>query len=133
MLNLSTEINTALTIAFPIGTVVPGSINIDVLQDGTPTVVAVTATEPVTGIISIEYTPTVVGLQHIIADGNVIANLEVVNRSIHEALESLEDVALGSWILDKGTDVLTLYTQQGAPLALYDVVDNTAQTSREKQ
>ncbi len=136
MLNAITEINVPVTVAFPRGgilTVLPANINIVELFEATALTVSVPAVEVTPGIITVTYTPIALGRRHLVADGNVITNLEIISSSIPSSLELLKDAAFGSWFLDKTTKVLTLFDRQGGAMELYDVVDNTAQTSREKQ
>lgn len=129
------EINTPVTIAYAKGGItdtLPGNVAFSLIKGNTVTTPSLPTQELVAGVLVSTFTPTLLGFQHLVVDGRVVGDLEVVPKSYQILLSTLEDVALGSWKLDKNTNVLTLYTQQGAPMATYDVVDSVTETSREK-
>lgn len=129
------EINTPVTLAYAKGGIIgtfPGNVSFSLIKGNTVTATPLPTQELVAGVLVSTFTPTLLGFQHLVADGRVVGDLEVVPRSYQLSLSTLEDVALGSWKLDKSTKVLTLYTQQGAEMATYDVVDSVTETSREK-
>lgn len=129
------EINTPVTLVYAKGGIIdtlPGNVAFSLIKGNTVTPQSLPTQELVAGVLVSTFTPTQLGFQHLVVDGRVVGDLEVVPKAYSLSLASLEDVALGSWSLDKGTGVLTLYTQQGDPLATYDVVDSVEVTSREK-
>jgi hypothetical protein len=129
------EINTPVTLAYAKGGIIdvlPGNVSFSLIKGNTVTATPLPTQELVAGVLVSTFTPTLLGFQHLVVDGRVVGDLEVVPRSYQLSLSTLEDVALGSWKLDKSTKVLTLYTQQGAEMATYDVVDSVTETSREK-
>lgn len=63
---------------------------------------------------------------------SIAAYVHVVSKDTYSILTDLDDVAQGSWKLDKKTMVLTLYRQGGTTvLRTYDFKENNDQTSRE--
>lgn len=83
------------------------------------------------GLYALSFVLNEAGYYAICIEGNIYAYLTVVTKGTNDMIQDLDDVALGSYLYDKETGLLTLYRQSGSILATYTVVDNNQQTSRE--
>jgi hypothetical protein len=88
--------------------------------------------EVLSGIFVVDYIPATTGVHCVFADGNVIARLEVVQKTSQALLKNIEDEALGSWSWDKQQGNLVMIRQDGTELARFDVVETLEIASRER-
>lgn len=101
------------------------------LIDGEVTVVVPTFTEIGDGLYLASFVPTVTGRWSIfVADG--LREFSVVDRLSSEILRNLEDEALGSWVWDKNSGVLTALRQDGTELCKFNVSESSVSSSRER-
>lgn len=114
---------TGLTTFTPI-VLVNGSI-----PDSMPTF---TYTEIGSGIYTINFAPNVSGKWAIFIGESLQLQFEVVSKDFATYLKNLEDQALGSWMWDKTTGVLTLLRNDSTTLATYQVADTLEAASRER-
>ena len=91
-----------------------------------------TYTEIGNGLYTINFTPTISGILEIFIEGQLVHDVEVVNRTSTQILQNLEDDALGSWIWDKTKGTLQIIRQDGTVLANFNVVDTVSNASRER-
>lgn len=92
---------------------------------------------PTAGISFISHTPLVSGVYtYFISEAPstflAVARVEVVEKDIYSYLETLEDVAIGSWTWDKKEGLLTLLKKNGSTLGTYRVEDTSTQAYRER-
>lgn len=104
-------------------------INNGIKIDNARAIVTETA---ISGIYIISFTPNATGRTVIIVNGQLVAHVEVVSKSIYSFLKNLEDEAMGSWVWDKRVGTLNMTRQDGTPLANFDVVENLNTASRER-
>lgn len=109
----------------------PGLILVkDTAVDATP--ITVTELVGAPGLYFATLTPTSTGRYVLFLDGSIIAEFEVVTKTIYSFLQNIEDEAIGSWAWDKQLNKLKMIRQDGTVLAEYDVVENMSIASRER-
>lgn len=108
--------------------------NVKVLNNGalvTSPSISVT-TSAIAGIYTVTYTPATTGRGVIIFEGEIVAHIEVVTKSIYSFLKNIEDESMGSWTWNKQDGKLAMIRQDGTPLADFDVVETLTVASRER-
>ncbi len=88
--------------------------------------------QTVPGIFTITYTPSATGKGIIVLNGTIVAQIEVVAKSLYSFLRNVEDEAMGSWTWDKPLGKLEMLRQDGTSLANFDVVETLIAASRER-
>jgi hypothetical protein len=84
------------------------------------------------GLYVADYLPTSTGTHCVYVDGQVIARIEVVQKTSQTILKNLEDEALGSWQWDKQACTLTMIRQDGTELAKFNVKETLELALRER-
>lgn len=107
------------------------NLNAVFLKDGVVTSQAVTYTEINGGLYTVNFTPTSTGRWTVFV-GDKTYSLDVVSRTLQNALGDVLDECLGSWAWNKATGLLTLFRGDGSTLATYDVADTPDGASRER-
>lgn len=85
-----------------------------------------------TGVYNVAYSSSATGKVSIHINGEIVAFIEVLTKSIYSSIRNIEDESTGSWIWDKVLGTLTMIRQDGSTLSTYAVVENTLTASREK-
>lgn len=80
----------------------------------------------------IQFTPNHTGEFYLSVLGEVVAQVEVVNKTALQYLQDIEDEALGSWRWDKNAGTLVLVRQDGTDLASFAVTESLTEASRER-
>lgn len=135
MTQTQSEINTQIISTF-IG---PGSglttiPDLVVLRDGAVVVdVDVALIEiGVSNLYNIVFTPNATGTYVVFGFAEILTKVEVVTKSLERVINSLEEVALGSWQWNKTNGSMIMLKQDGTTLAQFTVLDNLTQASRER-
>lgn len=82
-------------------------------------------------LYTLSFTPQSTGVYNLYCFTDMQARITVVNQSIYNYLQNIEDEATGSWAWDKVAGTLAMIRQDGTPLASFNVVDNLTTASRE--
>ena len=86
-----------------------------------------------TGPSTAKFTPTSSGLYTLVlVDGSVVANVDVVSRTLQSYLRNVEDEALGSWVWNRVDGTLQMLRQDGSLLANFAAIDTQTESSRER-
>jgi hypothetical protein len=85
-----------------------------------------------TNVWRVTFTPTTADVYTLYAFEEIQVRLQATTKGLESYLRNLEDEALGSWSWNKTTGLLTMLRQNGSPLATFDVVENTVESSRER-
>lgn len=101
------------------------------LKDGLGVSVTPTFTEIGSGLYTVNFTPAATGKWSVFVGGKTY-DLEVVSKTLQNALGDVLDEALGSWSWNKSTGLLTLFKADGSTMATYNVVDTVQTASRER-
>jgi len=104
------------------------------LVDGVITTLAPapTFTEIGGGVYTMNFTPSSTGHLDIFIEGALQIRVDVSTKTLAATVKDLSDEALGSWIWNKLTGVLTLYKSDTSVLATYNVIDTVTEASRER-
>jgi hypothetical protein len=86
----------------------------------------------ISGFIRLTFTPTETGMYTVFVNAEPFAFINVETLTFAEALQNIEDEALGSWQWNKTTGILNMLRQNGEELATFRVVDNLEESSRER-
>lgn len=84
------------------------------------------------GLYIASYTPAATGTHCVFARGQVLARIDVVQKTSQTILKNLEDEAIGSWSWNKQAGTLTMTRQDGTALASFNVVETLDLASRER-
>ena len=91
-----------------------------------------TFTEIGGGLYTFNVTPDSTGEWSLFIQGSIQVRFTVLTKTTQEIVKNIEDESLGSWSWDKVNGTLSLYKQDGSPLASFNVVDNLSTASRER-
>ncbi len=94
--------------------------NFTIIESGTP------------GVYVYSFIPTSTGRTCLVFQGAILAQVEVITKSIYSSLKNIEDESLGSWTWDKTLGELVLLRQDGTILAQFDVTDTPTTATRER-
>lgn len=86
----------------------------------------------INGFTRLTFTPTETGMYTVFVNAEPFAFINVETLTFAEALQNIEDEALGSWQWNKTTGILNMLRQNGEELATFRVVDNLEESSRER-
>lgn len=102
--------------------------------DGVPVTLPVSfASLGSTGPSTVKFTPASSGLYTLVlVDGSIVANVDVVTRTLQSYLRNVEDEALGSWVWNRVDGTLQMLRQDGSVLANFAAVDTQTESSRER-
>lgn len=125
---VGTEATLVLGGNLPVGTVA------SIYHDGVPTTLPVVfASAGPSGPSTARFTPVTNGLHTLVlSSGSVVANIDVVTRTLQSYLRNVEDEALGSWIWSRVDGTLQMLRQDGSVLANFAAVDTQTESSRER-
>jgi hypothetical protein len=101
------------------------------LNNGVITSAAPTYVEIGSGLYTANFTPTTTGKWTVFIEGQTYG-LEIVSKTLQNALGELLDESLGSWTWNKVTGLLTLFKADSSVLATYTVTDTAQAASRER-
>jgi hypothetical protein len=126
-------VNTAIKLPVTSTGLATGQTNLNAvfLKDGATAVVAPTYTEIGGGLYTVNFTPTTTGKWTVFVGGKTY-DVEVVSKTLQNALGEVFDQCLGSWVWNKATGLLTLYRGDGSTLATYNVTETADEASRER-
>jgi hypothetical protein len=102
------------------------------LKDGVSVPFTPQYVEIANGLYVATLTPTSTGNYTYFIEGQIQASFKVVNKLVQTFLQNLEDVAIGSWVWDKNSGVLTFVRQDGSTLAGFSVVDDSVTANRQR-
>lgn len=125
---VGTEVTMVLGGDFPVGTTAY------IYHDGVLTALTVAFTSVGSvGPSTAKFTPVTTGLHTLVMlDGTVVANVDVVTRTLQSYLRNVEDEALGSWVWNRADGTLQMLRQDGSVLANFAAVDTQTESSRER-
>lgn len=103
-----------------------------ILQEGVLTTYPITYSEVSPSIYVGSFTPLSSGNHSVFIAGQKVAEVQVSTRTSKDILKNIEDEALGSWIWDKKTKILTVFRQDASVLATFTMEDELEEAYRER-
>jgi hypothetical protein len=91
-----------------------------------------TVYEVTNGLFVADYLPTITGSHCLFIDNQLVARIEVVQKTVQTLLKNIEDESLGSWVWDKQAGTLQMFRQDGTELARFNVEETLETSSRER-
>lgn len=95
-----------------------------VVKDGVQVALSTTVAQiGTTGVYNASFSPDQTGTFSVFALGTKVGDVEVVDRTLFDYLQNLEEEALGGWEWDKTSREITLYRRDGTAMGTYAISD----------